>query len=66
MASKTSKKANAAAKGRGNAPIEKDDGTRWVIQRDGQQVYPGPGSTMGHATRLNEGLLVPGELVQVQ
>jgi hypothetical protein len=66
MASKTGKRArNAAKKGANNVPVEKDDGTRWIIVRDGQQVYLGSGVTRAQAKHLNEGLLVPGELVQV-
>lgn len=65
MASKTGKKANSAAKQAGNAPAEKDDGTRWVVMRDGRQVYPGAGVMRTLAAHLNDGLLVPGELVQV-
>jgi hypothetical protein len=65
MASKTGRRANAASKGKNNAPIEKDDGTRWVVVRDGKQVYPGTGVTRAQATLLNEGLVVPGELVQI-
>lgn len=65
MASKTTKKANAAKKGQSNLPAEKDDGTRWVVLRDGRQVYPGPGVLRLRAEHLNDGLRVPGEVVQV-
>lgn len=66
MASKTSRRANAASKNKGqNLPVEKDDGTRWVVVRDGRQVYPGTGVMRQRAEHLNDGLLVPGELVQV-
>jgi hypothetical protein len=64
MASKTGRKANAAAK-KSNAPAPKDDGTRWVVMRDGAQVYPGSGVARAQAEHLNNGLLVPGELLQV-
>lgn len=66
MASKTAKKANAAAKKQAsNVPAEKDDGTRWSVIRDGRAVYPGPGTLRQRAEHLNQGLLRPGELVQV-
>jgi hypothetical protein len=65
MASKTGKKARAAAQRQGNAPTPKDDGSRWSVVRDGQQVYLGSGVTRAMAEHLNNGLLVPGELVQV-
>lgn len=65
MASKTGRKANAAHKGKSNAPVEKDDGTRWMVVRDGKPVYMGAGVSRAQAQRLNDGLLVPGELVQV-
>lgn len=51
------------------APVtfaSKDDGTRWVVMRDSQQVYPGLGSTQDHAQHLNNGLCEPGTLVQVK
>lgn len=65
MASKTGKKARNAAKKMSNAPVPKDDGTRWIVMRNGEQVYLGSGVTRAQAEHLNEGLLVPGELVQV-
>lgn len=66
MASKTGKKANSASKkAASNAPVEKDDGTRWVVVRDGRQVYVGAGLTRARATLLNDGLREPGRLVQV-
>lgn len=65
MASKTTKKANAAVKKGNNAPAPKDDGTRWIIMRDGRQVYPGPGVTRAQAQHLAGGLLEPAEIVQV-
>ena len=66
MASKTTRKANAASKKGAalTAPTEKDDGTRWIIVRDGRQVYLGSGVDRAHARFLNDGLLEPGELVQ--
>lgn len=65
MASKTGKKANAFSKKQNNIPVPKDDGTRWIVVRDGAQVYPGDGVARAQAAHLNDGLLVPGVLVQV-
>lgn len=64
VASKTGKRAKAAAK-KSNLPAPKDDGTRWVVMRDGRQVYPGAGVTRDQADHLNQGLREPGELLQV-
>lgn len=64
MASKTGKRANAASKN-SNAPVPKDDGTRWVVLRDDGQVYPGPGVMKAQAEHLAAGLADPGVIVQV-
>lgn len=63
-ASKTTKKANAAVK-RSNIPVPRDDGSRWIVVRDGHQVYPGKGVTRAQAEHLVNGLVEPAELVQV-
>jgi hypothetical protein len=67
MASKTGRKANAAAARGSNLPAEKDDGTRWiVVDASGRTVYPGSGVSKSEARRLGEGLLQDGcSLVQV-
>lgn len=65
MASKTTRRANAASKKMNNAPTQKDDGSRWIVVRDGEQVYPGEGVTRPWAEHLARGLVVPGELVEV-
>lgn len=65
MASKTGRKANQfGKKGKSNAPVEKDDGTRWTVHdhKTGQQVYGGTGVTRGQAERLATGLVAPSEI----
>lgn len=70
MASKTTKRArNAAVKS--NAPVEKDDGTRWVVmlKNDDGPDYPaylgGNGVTRSQAERLSEGLVGESYLVSL-
>jgi hypothetical protein len=66
MASKTGKKANAAAKSKDQRPVPKDDGSRWIVVRHGRPVYPSHGgTTLAHAQQLEAGLLEPAELIQV-
>ena len=65
MASKTTKKARKAGV-KNNAPIEKDDGTRWIVVRDGLQVYPGSGIVKAQAERLAQDLLEPASIKQVK
>lgn len=59
MPSKTTKKARRAGGNKAsNIPVEKDDGTRWIV-RDlhHHQVYAGNGVTKAEATRLAAGLV---------
>jgi len=65
MGSKTGKRANKATAKASNAPVEKDDGTRWIVVRDGRAVYGGVGVTRAQAQHLCEGLQEPAELQQV-
>jgi hypothetical protein len=66
MASKTSKRANAANK-KNNAPVPKDDGTRWTVHdtETREQVYLGSGIMKSEAERLATTLLRPAYIVQV-
>lgn len=61
MASKTSKKANAAVKKQGNAPVPKDNGDRWVVMHKFEgterQLYPGSGLKTADAEQLARGVL---------
>lgn len=67
MPNKNSKTARRAAhKVSSNAPVQRDDGTRWIIVREGRQVYPGAGITRKEAERLRDGLREPAEMVQVK
>lgn len=65
MPSKTTKKARRAAAAQDNLPVEKDDGSRWVVMRDGRQVYYGTGVTKRQARTLCDGLRIPAEIVMV-
>jgi hypothetical protein len=68
MASKTTRRANAAGKKKvDNAPIPKDDGTRWTVHdtETRAQVYPGSGIMRSEAERLATTLLRPAYIVQV-
>lgn len=67
--SKTTKKARRAG-GRkvSNAPVEKDDGTRWIVwnlDTDHPAYLTKGGTTKAEAKRLAEGLVAPTELRQV-
>lgn len=68
MASKTGRKANAAAKQGNNVPTEKDDGTRWIVRdlETRAQVYLGSGVSRAQAERLATGLVRPAFLEQVE
>lgn len=48
-----------------NVPAEKDDGTRWIVVRDGVQVYLGSGVTRRQAEHLATGLVETASLIQV-
>jgi hypothetical protein len=49
-----------------SAPVEKDDGTRWiVVDKDGFQIYPGKGVTKRQADLLSKGLIQESSLEQV-
>lgn len=48
-----------------HTPVEKDDGTRWIVTRNGAQVYPGSGLVKREALRLATGLVEPAEVEQV-
>lgn len=69
MASKTTKRANAAVKGKGNAPRVKDDGRRFVLVHSFEgverQVYPGPGVMLADAEQLAAGLVEKVKIVEV-
>lgn len=64
MPSKTTKKARRAGGKKDNAPVEKDDGTRWTVhnRETGHQVYPGIGMIRSQAERLATGLYEPAEI----
>lgn len=64
MASKTGRKANKAVQEESNAPVPKDDGTRWLVVRHGRPVYAGA-TTRAEAERLASGLLYPASIIQV-
>ena len=52
--------------GKSNVPVEKDDGSRWVvIGEDGRQVYQGEGATKKWATHLATGLVQSATLKMV-
>lgn len=63
MASKTTKRARQAAEK--HLPVEKDDGTRWIVVRDGYPVYISNGSTKAEAVRLAKGLREPATIQQL-
>lgn len=67
MPSKTTKRARRAGSKQSNVPVAKDDGTRWVVVRDGLPVYRTHrgGTTRAEAERLLSGLLEPAELLQI-
>lgn len=66
MPSKTTKRARRAGAKPSNAPVPKDDGTRWLVVRHREPVYgPGVGITRGEAERLATGLLEPAEIRQI-
>lgn len=49
-----------------NFPVEKDDGTRWQVVRNGRVVYHGEGLTKAQAHRLADGLVDPAEIRQLK
>lgn len=51
-----------------NAPVERDDGTRWqVIDLDGKPVYPGgKGVSRKEAERLADGLYMVAKIKQIK
>lgn len=65
MPSKTTKRARAAAKS--NAPVEKDDGTRWIVRltEDNHAVYGTKGVMRSQAEHLSSGLVAESYLEQV-
>lgn len=66
MPSKTTKRARRAGAKPSNAPVAKDDGTRWLVVRHGEPVYGFTGGLIrGEAERLATGLLEPAQLRQI-
>lgn len=69
MASKTSKRANAAAAKNAQIEVEgqKDDGTRWIVvsAESGNPIYGTTGVAKFEANRLARGLVHPAEIKQV-
>jgi hypothetical protein len=52
--------------GKSNLPVEKDDGSRWVvIGENGRQVYLGSGIKKKEAQRLADGLVQSATLEMV-
>ena len=47
-------------------PTEKDDGTRWIVVRNGEPVYPGTGIPKQQAIRLATGLVEEAGIQQVE
>lgn len=65
MPSKSTKRARRAGT-KSNAPVAKDDGTRWAVVRAGTPVYSHTsGLVKGEAQRLADGLLEAAEVVQI-
>lgn len=54
-------------KGQDNLPALKDDGTRWLVVRDGEIIYPSVnGSIKQEAIRLAQTLREPAEIRQIK
>lgn len=69
MASKTTKRANAAAKKKNQQPevSVKDDGNLYkIVDAHGRPVYPGLGVILGEAERLAKGLQITAAVVPVE
>lgn len=69
MASKTGRRANAAVQKGSNAPVIRDDGSRWHVM-DGETKLPAylptaEGVTRAEGERLATGLVRPAYLVEV-
>lgn len=59
------KNAKVASRKQEAEPVAKDDGRRYVVKRDGRQVYPGPGVSLAAAEELAGGLAVPARIVEL-
>ena len=59
------KKAKIASRKQNQVAAPKDDGRRFIVVRDGRQVYPGPGVPFAAAQFLEAGLVRPAEIVEL-
>lgn len=59
------KKAKIATRNMGQSKVA-DDGERYIVVRNGRQVYPGSGVSLADAQRLAGGLAEPAEIVKAE
>lgn len=68
MPSKNTKTQRRTGKGKSNLPVEKDDGTRWIVvnrETERPAYLPRNGVRKAEAERLSEGLVVDSYIKQI-